>query len=749
MSRSLTALFLLFWAGIAFAQSTATLNGRITDRQTGEVLPGATILLTRDRGTVSDQEGNFSIVMAAGNYTLSIQYVGYSSISRPLNLRAGELLTLNFALEPELTEMEQVIVSAGRVEQRVAESTVSVSIIKPKALQSEHITDPTELLNKQPGIEVLDGQASMRGGSGFAYGAGSRVMALVDGLPMVSPDVGSIRWSALPLENLSQIEIIKGASSVLYGSSALNGIINFRTAEASSRGSTSFFAEAGIFDKPRQQNWVWWDSPRILSNYSFSHLKKYGDTDFGAGAFFQSDPGYRKRNDETSGRMNLMVKHHNQKMEGLTYGLQANFLMNDKTDFVLWENAETGALVHDTSTATRLNATILVLDPTISFKRSGHFSHDVRMRYQFLNNRFPSGNQIDSQAQSLFAEYQVWYNISPLVNLNAGLVQQSNTIRSNFYGDHESLNLAAYVQSDFSPTERLKLVGGLRLEFNSLNGLSDKLVPLFRAGINYRLTELTFLRGSFGQGYRYPSIAEKFAATTLGAVRIFPNPTLNPESGWNAELGLKQGILTEKLDGLVDLALFYTRNKDMIEFLFGLYPDPYSGEFGLGFQANNTENSRVYGMELEFMLNTRLGRFNYSINGGYVFMYPTEFNPYTLKDTGTLLKYRRKHSAKLSLSTSLHRYELGLHLFARSRILNIDDVFVNELTREAILPGFYDYWLDNNRGHFLADLSLGYRISANYAISLAIKNLTNAEYMGRPGDIQPQRHFSLRFSGKF
>ncbi len=72
-----------------------------------------------------------------------------------------------------------------------------------------------------------------------------------------------------------------------------------------------------------------------------------------------------------------------------------------------------------------------------------------------------------------------------------------------------------------------------------------------------------------------------------------------------------------------------------------------------------------------------------------------------------------RNSAKLSLSTSLPRYELGLHLFARSSMLNIDDVFVNELTREAILPGFYDYWLHNNNGHFLANLSLGYRISAN------------------------------------
>jgi len=69
-----------------------------------------------------------------------------------------------------------------------------------------------------------------QGGSGYSYGAGSRVLVLVDDLPLLSPDAGDVKWDYLPVENISQVEIIKGASSVLYGSSALNGIINVRTA---------------------------------------------------------------------------------------------------------------------------------------------------------------------------------------------------------------------------------------------------------------------------------------------------------------------------------------------------------------------------------------------------------------------------------------------------------------------------------------------------------------------------------------
>ena len=92
---------------------------------------------------------------------------------------------------------------------------------------------------------------------------------------------------------------------------------------------------------------------------------------------------------------------------------------------------------------------------------------------------------------------------------------------------------------------------------------------------------------------------------------------------------------------------------------------------------------------------------------------------------------------------------MGLNLFVKSKILNIDDVFLNELTRESILPGFYDYWLRNNTGYFLIDGNLGYKINNILTLSLAVKNITNTEYMGRPGDIQPQRNYSIRLSGKF
>jgi outer membrane receptor protein involved in Fe transport len=155
------------------------------------------------------------------------------------------------------------------------------------------------------------------------------------------------------------------------------------------------------------------------------------------------------------------------------------------------------------------------------------------------------------------------------------------------------------------------------------------------------------------------------------------------------------------------------------------------------------------GYELEFLLNRTSGDLRASLGGGYTFINPIEINPSTFVSTGKYLKYRRKHSLKLSAGASFRKIETGLSLYYRSSILAIDDVFTNVLTREQILPGFYNYWINDNKGYIVLDGNAGYNISRRFKVSVAIKNITNTEYMGRPGDIQPQRNYSLRFEGKF
>ncbi len=734
------------YSGISYGQGVV--RGIVSDNKTHEPLPAVYVIYQKNQGTITGPDGRYTIKAEPGKFDITFKIIGYKTAIRQVDLKANDTIELNVGLDMELQEIGQIVVSANRSEQSIAELAVSMDVLKSSDFLKTHINDAQELINNTPGIEVLDGQASIRGGSGFSYGAGSRVMVLIDGLPMISPDAGNIKWQFLPLENISQVEIIKGASSVLYGSSALNGIINFRTADATNTPNTQFFTEAGVFGSPADKNWKWWSTPRVFTNFSFSHLQKYGKNDIGVGFNFLTDNGYRKYNDQTLGRFSLRFKHHS-KVEGLDYGANLTSGYTAKRDFILWKDAQYGALIQDTSTVSLIHMTYIALDPYVSFNNSGRFKHDLRIRLQLSDNRFPVRSENNSDAYSVYADYQMNYKISEILNITAGLTENSSRVISNFYGNHNGMNIAGFTQLEIVPFPKLKLEAGLRVEQNSLDETRDKVVPVFRTGLNWHVADYTFLRASFGQGYRYPSIAEKYASTTLGSIKIFPNPYVKSESGWSSEIGVKQGVLLGKTKGQADLSVFFSQNYNMIEYVFGNYPDPVTGIFNFGFQSTNVEFSRVYGYELEFNLNRMFGQVSTSLTGGYTYIYPVEFNQVTNKSTGIYLKYRRKHSASLSLNSSFKKVELGLDLFARSKILRIDDVFLNPLTREQILPGFYDYWQTHDTGYFRMDGNLGYRITKTLTVSVAVKNITNTEYMGRPGDIQPQRNYSLRLSGNF
>lgn len=724
----------------SLAQGTVT--GKVTDRLTHEHLTGVYIIYGKGLGTTTRDDGTYSFRADTGNIKIVFQFIGYNTETREIDIANGETIVTDISLETDTHSIDQVVVSADRIEHKLSDLTVSVDVIKSDFLSKSHITDAQELITKTPGIEVLDGQASIRGGSGFSYGVGSRVLALVDGLPLLSADAGSIRWQYLPVENLSQVEIIKGASSVLYGSSALNGIISFRTADASNIPDTRIFTETGIYMRPQNKEWVWWSAPRLFSTLSFSHLRKVGNTDLGITMNLFTDNSYRKYNNEELGKIGFRLKHFDKKIPGLNYGINLNAGLTAKTDFILWKSANE-ALMQDTSSVSYLHGTYLAADPFISYGKQGLFKHDLRMRIQYSENRFPVKTQNNAQTFSMYTEYQLWYKITDLLNITAGGSETWNKINSNFFGDHNGINLALFTQAEFKPLTRLKLVAGIRAEENILDSKADRLVPVFRTGINWQAAEFTFLRASFGQGYRFPSIAEKYASTSLGSVTIFPNPLVQSESGWSSEAGVKQGIRIGKMTGQADLSIFLSQNKNLIEYIFGLYPE------GLGFQASNVEQSRIYGTEFEFFLTRSSGALNTTISGGYTFIYPVEYNSFTHKNTDTWLKYRRKHSAKITISALYKRIEADVSLYARSKILDIDEVFLSPATREQILPGFFDYWTNHNKGYFLMDASIGYLMNRWFSISLVLKNVTNTEYMGRPADIQPPRNLSLRFTGKF
>ena len=124
-------------------------------------------------------------------------------------------------------------------------------------------------------------------------------------------------------------------------------------------------------------------------------------------------------------------------------------------------------------------------------------------------------------------------------------------------------NYSAYSQLDIK-YRRFNLSFGARLE-NLLFNNESFFVPVIRSGLNYQLAEGTYLRTSYGQGYRYPTIMELFVETSLPPVYVYPSPNLTAESGWSGEVGIKQLLQIGEWKGMLDLAGFIMHYDDMIE----------------------------------------------------------------------------------------------------------------------------------------------------------------------------------------
>ncbi|MCK4751387.1 MAG: TonB-dependent receptor, partial [Bacteroidales bacterium] len=591
---------------------------------------------------------------------------------------------------------------------------------------------------------------SIRGGSGFSYGVGSRVLMLVDDLPMISGDAGDIKWNYMPVENLNQIEVIKGASSVLYGSSALNGAINLRTRFPGNEPKTEVTVFGGFFMNPKRGELIWWDRQPLMAGSSFSHLRKIGNLDLSVGGNYFKDEGYREGDYEHRIRGNLALRYRFKKVQGLTVGISTSAMYVDQADFLLWQDADSGAYRQNPETLTPLTGHRYNIDPYVEYFTPGGNRHSLKTRLYSVGNATLRVDR-NSYTKLWYGEYRFQKKFGNQTNWTSGISFSRNTILANLYENHRGSNPAVYSQLDAYLVNRLKISSGVRWELNTLNGELFYSVPVFRAGLNFQAGKATFIRTSFGQGYRFPSVAEKFADADVGGLKIFQNPGLEPERGWAAEIGVKQGFSMGDWQGFADLAMFWTEYENMIEYTFGAYPAD-SGSIptldDVGFKALNIGTARISGVEFSLNGKGRLGPFNLQVTGGYTYMNPVD--PKVIEEEGKgedeayILKYRRRHLLKGDLEVEVWKLFAGTNMQFNSRMINVDEVFIDPLIGNLLQPGFPDYWLEHATGYTLIDFRLGWNISPSFRVNTILRNAFNVEYLGRPGDIGPPRNITLQ-----
>ncbi len=780
------------------AAQTGTVQGVVSDAANKEPLPGVSILFAAGRSTSTEVDGSFRKELPAGSYTVLFRSIGYADKQVPLEVVAGATQTLTVGLEVSAAQLDQVVVSAGKFEQRVGEVTQSLSILPPAIVRDKNTTSLEDAIVQVPGVIVVDNDPQIRAGSGFSFGAGSRVMMLVDDLPILSGDIGRPSWSFLPIENLEQVEVIKGASSVLYGSAALSGVINVRTAYPRSEPRTRATVFSGFWDTPGHAPAKWWgDNPPLFGGANFCHAQQYGPFDLVLGGMAFSDYGFigpeRLSPDtlaaypqrvgpggyENRARFNFATRWRNRKVAGLTYGLNGNFMKSRSSTILLWDNTSDGLYRSYPGTLTLNRGTNWYLDPFVHYSGPQGIRHKLRGR--FYRQQFDNNNDQSNGSRMLYGEYQVQKtaDIWGATTVTAGITMQNTDSEALLYsgdpdgnGENTANTQALYLQVDKKMLrEKLMFSGGVRYENFKVNTY-ERSQPVYRAGATYRVLKATYLRASYGQGFRFPTIGERYINTSVGQLNIYPNENLEPEFSVNVEGGVKQGFRIGSFTGYVDAVVFQQDFDRFVEFTFSQWvPGTLQNLFGLGFRSVNTGGARITGAEIEAAGKGRIGAVEIGLLMGwthttpisttpdepYAYSVPTLGSPQPVSYSNTsydttdnILKYRVRDLFRGDVSLGWKRFSAGVSVRYNSHVRNIDKVFVDfdkGPPSPDILPVGAKEWMETHTtGDVLVDARVGARLTDQLKVSVIVSNLSNEVYSVRPMAIEAPRSWQIQLA---
>ena len=806
MHRILLAIPLSFFFFLNTTAQDVTLSGTITDKENNEPLVGASVVTDKGTGVTTDLDGKYTIRLAKGIHKLKFSFIGYEPKTKDIDLSSGAPVTKNVALGMKSEQLDIVVVSASQYQKSIAEETVSMEVVTAKLIQSTNATDLGEAIDKTPGVTIQDSQVSIRGGSSWSYGVGTRTAVMQDGISLMSADLGEPQLKQAPLENVEQIEVIKGASSVVYGSSALNGVVNVITAwPKKAEPVTSVTVFQKVYDNPpdiysdqtytrkRDSSGVqvdttiyfpkdtlkWWAPGDVRggSGINFNHARKIKNLDLIVGGNFFYHKSFLSDADEIRGGINFKTRIHSKTKPGLNYGLNGNFVYENSGRFFLAANPNEGALVSAIPSNDRYFR--VNIDPHLHSISEKGYKHSLESRYMYIM-RISTDPAVTPHAKShqLTLNYQfqkLWdkWSITTGLPLNVGL-SESNLYR----GLRVSYSGAVYAQGEFK-TKRLSAVAGLRYEIIGIDDYTETSTPVFRSGINYRFGVGTFLRGSVGQSYRIPTIAERYLDEDLNPqVRIIPNPALTAEKGLSAEIGLKQLIAVSKWQAYIDFSYFYQQYKNLVEYGFvsqNSNPDLFVGlpeSYIIGLYPQNVSNALITGYEVGLASRGAIGPIGVTALIGYTYTYPInldsaknygagqyleEFFRYmpnrieeSNQDVEKLLKLRPRHLVKGDVSLSFKKASVGLTIIYGSYPENIP---VTERTAVDFISNDFGatdrYSEAHKKGDLVLNLRASYQVLEQLKVAFIVNNITNRIYAYRPSKIEPIRNFTLQLRVTF
>ena len=717
--------YILWLVTLASALEAATVSGKIVDAN-GSALQGVNVFLQGTfLGGASDETGRFRIEdIAPGKYSLSISMIGYHDKEIPIAMQSDEqVLDLGeIILQIGSLRTQNVVVTASKYEQNRQDVPSSLELITASELEIRNTISVADALKYVSGINMNSTQINIRGSSGYARGVGSRVLLLIDGIPYLTGDTREVNLVSIPMQQIERIEVIKGAGSALYGSSAIGGVVNVITAPIPKKPSLSAKLYSGVYDKPYYDQWEWTEGYRALYGGDISYSRAFRHFGFLLGATQDHDLGYRRNGWVHRTKFSGKTQWDITQIQRLV--LNGNYSDQSSGNFLYWKDLQNALSPPDDQLNESIQSQRAYLSANYRYLLGKN--HFINTRAIWFHNHFKDNIKTDTgvghESSSEVLDFEIQYNRKQAKHtFTCGLEGGLQQVDSDMFGKHEGTSAGLYLQDELPILPNLKITAGLRADIFDIDSLETDYQLNPKLGIVWNHSEYSALRLSVGRGFRAPSIAEAYTSTTAGGLRVIPNTDLKPERSFSGEVGWNSAILKSII---LDLALFQSEYWDLIEGTF-----TKTGYI----QFRNITRARVNGFEAS--LNWQALPLGLAGRLGYTYVSPRDV------DFDRYLTYRPRHLLYNSIAWSRGLFQCGLDYRYISKYDRIDESFalIIKDAEERV-----DAHIVDARIVFTLPFS-----GEDLKLSLQANNLLQYNYVDLVGSVAPTRHLIFTIEKTF
>ena len=764
MKNSALFVFAVWVAAVAspvLAQTPAAdrrIDATVLDSQ-GLPIVGAQVTATLPAGNLrriaTRSNERFTIEgLAPGVYTLRVSATGFQFQDVSVDLTTQASQTVEVRLRPGGI-VEQLIVTATRSEQRIADVPASVNVVTSTQIEQSPAVVADDVLRQIPTFSLFRRTSSIashptaQGVSlrGVGPSGVSRTLVLLDQVPFNDPFGGWVYWTRVPLMDTERIEVVDGATSSLYGNYAMGGVINIVTHRAEPR-TVVFKPQYGNRNTPKMDLFasdVWGKLGVTLNattfdtdGYTIVAEEERGSIDIPANVKYQTASG--KLDYNPTNRVNLFFRG------GIFTEDRSNGKIGEVND-TSWKFGSGGVglrLADGSNVDARIffdrqkfHSTFFAVPATAVPPRSQlNLTLDQNVPTNAVGTMLQWNRAIvaGSRTHIISAGYDYRWIDGDSNEQTFALPTGLTPILDRVSGGTQKIG-GLFVQDIIEVTGKLQITGSVRFDSwrnydahnfettiatgnptannRELADKSDNAISP-RGAVLYRATDRVSVWGSVSNGFRAPTLNELYRQFRVGAILTLANEELGPERLTGVEAGVSVAA-TERVT--VRGTFFNNRVKDPIANVTTNPGDTVRQRRNLG-----STNIGGFQADASYRVNGHWG-----LSGAYVFdiakVHEAETNAAGINLTGKYLAEVPKHRASFAVNYTNPRF---LNVALENQF--VGHQFDDDRNEAPILPLIADKRVVGLPKYSVTNLTASRTVNRNVAIFFGVQNLFGTTY---------------------